>query len=116
MPRLGDRTEDTLTSGGTGDLTLSGTAPSGKVNFNSKFGLNATFCYVIDDGAGNWETGVGYLSATTTLVRATVRNSSTGSAVNFSAGAKVFCDALETYLERTQRGRSLAINRCQFSM
>lgn len=116
MPRLGDRVKDTTTGTGTGNLTLSGTAPTGFRDFNTVFGLNTSFPYVIDDGAGNWESGVGYLSASTTLVRSTVRNSSTGgAAIDFAAGSKtVFCDALEAYLERTQRGRNITINRCSY--
>jgi hypothetical protein len=107
MPRLGDRVKDTVSVGGAGNLTLSGIAPSGFRDFNTVFGLNATFPYAIDDGAGNWETGVGQLTASTTLVRVVVRNSSTGgTAITVAAGATVFCDALESYLERTQRGRN----------
>jgi hypothetical protein len=115
MPRLGDRVKDTSISIGAGDFTLSGVAPTGFTTFNTKFGLNDDFCYVIDDGAGNWESGVGYLSASTTLVRSIIRNSSTGSIISFTAGTKtVFCDALEAYLERTQRGRTMMMTTGRF--
>ena len=116
MPRLDDRVKDTTTSTGTGDITLSGTPPTGFKSFNAAFGLNATFCYVIDDGAGVWEIGIGYLSNSTTLVRSIFRGSSTGSVINFAAGQKtVFCDALSAYLERTQRGRTLMMTTGRFT-
>jgi hypothetical protein len=115
MPRLGDRVKDTSTTAGAGDFTLSGVPPTGFTSFNAKFGLNDDFCYVIDDGAGNWESGVGYLSAATTLVRSIIRNSSTGSIITFGVGSKtVFVDALESYLERTQRGRTMMMTTGRF--
>lgn len=86
-----DRVKDTTTSTGTGNLTLSGTAPTGFVNFNTAFGTGSAnkFQYVIDSSGGSeWEVGIGYLSASTTLVRETILASSTGSAVSFSAGTK----------------------------
>lgn len=87
-----DRVKDTTTSTGTGNLTLSGTAPSGFQNFNSAFGTNVLFYYAIAGGS-EWEVGEGYLSASTTLVRSDVKASSnSNAAVNFSAGTKdVFC-------------------------
>lgn len=87
-----DRVKDTTTSTGTGNLTLSGTAPTGFVNFNTAFGTGSgnTFQYVIDSSGGSeWEVGIGYLSASTTLVRSTIlASSNSGSAVSLSAGTK----------------------------
>jgi hypothetical protein len=89
-----DRVKDTTTTTGTGSLTLSGTAPTGYVNFNAAFGTNMYFHYTISSSGGSeWEVGTGYLSASTTLVRDSVQASSNaGAAVNLSAGTKdVFC-------------------------
>lgn len=87
-----DRVKDTTTTTGTGNLTLSGTAPTGFVNFNTAFGTGSgnTFQYVIDSlGGSEWEVGIGYLSASTTLVRSVIlASSNSGSAVSFSAGTK----------------------------
>ena len=97
MGAFSDRVQDTSTTTGTGNFTLSGTAPTGKVDFNTAFGTQQRFFYTIQGQSGSeWETGEGYLSASTTLVRDIVRASSnSGSAVNFSAGTKdVFCDAI----------------------
>lgn len=97
MPAFKDRVRDTTTTTGTGNVTLSGTAPTGLVDFNAAFGTNVPFYYTIQgQGSAEWETGVGYLSASTTLVRDRVTASSnSGSAVNFSIGTKdVFCDAV----------------------
>lgn len=109
MPRLGNRVKDVTTTTGTGNITLSGTAPTGYVNFNANFGLNTRFGYVISSTGAEWECGIGYLSASTTLVREVVRDSSnSGAAVSFSAGSKdVYCDILDTHMERASRGRNI---------
>lgn len=84
-----DRVKDTTTTTGTGNITLSGTAPSGYVTFGSVYATNDPFTYSIDDGAGNWEDGWGHLSASTTLVRDIVwRSSNSNALVSFAAGSK----------------------------
>lgn len=86
-----DRVKETTTTTGTGNLTTAGAA-TGFITFNTAFGTGSsnTFQYVIDSPTGSeWEVGVGYMSASTTLVRSTVlASSNSGSAVNFSAGTK----------------------------
>jgi hypothetical protein len=102
MPAYHDRVEDTTTSTGTGNVTLSGTAPTGRVTFNAAFGTNVRFGYVIQSAdESEWETGTGYLSASTTLVRETVsKSSNANAAVNFSAGTKsVFATLIGTEAE-----------------
>lgn len=103
-----DRVEDTTTSTGTGNLTLSGTAPSGRESFNTAFGVGPSFTYVVELGS-EWETGTGHLSASTTLVRDVVHGSSNAdSLVNFSAGTKkVYCDVPAAYIEALQ---TIAVN------
>lgn len=110
MTTFADRVKDTSTTTGTGNLTLAGSPPSGFVSFNSAFGTNVRFPYVIVGGA-EWECGYGYLSAATTLVRERVTASSnSGSAVNFSAGAKdVFCDATAAWLNVVEGAHSLSL-------
>jgi len=95
MAARDDRVKDTSTTTGTGDLTLSGAAPSGFQTFNATIGQNIMLEYAISGGA-EWETGFGYLSGATTLVRSIVAESSNaGALVNFSAGTKdVFCTLL----------------------
>lgn len=92
MSYFSDRVKDTTTTTGTGDITLSGTAPSGYESFNTAFGVGPKFYYAIVGGS-EWEVGIGYLSGSTTLVRFRVTASSNSdAAVNFSAGTKdVFC-------------------------
>lgn len=104
-----DRVKDTTTTTGTGNVTLSGTAPTGFQDFNTTFGTQVRFPYVIDGGTGEWEVGLGYLSASTTLVRELVQSSSNAAAlVNFSAGTKdVFCDVGGEYFSRNH-GRVLS--------
>lgn len=92
------RVKETSTTTGTGSITLAG-AVVGYQSFDDAFVVTDDyFYYCIEavDGngvpTGQWEEGIGHLSASTTLVRDTLLSSSTGSAVSFSAGTKnVFC-------------------------
>lgn len=94
MASFTDRVMETSTTTGTGDLTLAG-AVTGFRTCNAAFGTNVFFYYAVEsvDGSGvptgDWETGKGYLSGSTTFVRSEVRASSNAdAAVNFSAGTK----------------------------
>ena len=89
-----DRVMETSTTTGTGDITLAG-AVAGFRTFTSAIGLSVFFDYCIEAvdanaiPTGEWEVGEGYLSATTTLVRAVVGSSSNANAlVTLSAGTK----------------------------
>lgn len=87
---LANRVKETTTTTGTGNLTTAGAATNYQT-FNTAFGLNDRFKYWIVDSTNNvWETGIGYLSGTTTLVRETVLDNSSGTqtALNLSAGTK----------------------------
>lgn len=92
---IGDRIYETSTTTGTGNITLAG-AETNFVTFNSIFGTGNRFRYYIVDNTNNvWESGVGYLSASTTLVRESVFANSSGTTalISFSAGTKnVFND------------------------
>lgn len=89
-----DRVFETTTSTGTGTLTLAG-AIAGYRTFASVMATNDTCWYAVwgVDGAGaptgEWEAGLGTYSATNTLTRTTVLESSNaGSVVTLSAGTK----------------------------
>jgi hypothetical protein len=93
MAAVAPRVRETTTTTGTGNLTLAG-AVSNFQTFNSAFGLNVVFHYTIEDNTNNaWEEGEGYLTNSTTLVRARVITSTNSNAlVNFGSGTKaVFC-------------------------
>lgn len=86
---------ETSTSTGTGNFTLAGAIVDAAnyvygATFNSFYGTSHLFPYRIEDTAGNWELGEGYLSASTTLVRQNVFNNSLGTTakINFPSGAK----------------------------
>ena len=90
-----DRRMETSTTTGTGNITLAGAVTGYKALFGGKIVLNAFFDYCIEavDASGvptgEWETGEGYLSGSTTLVRSTVAESSNANAlVSFAAGTK----------------------------
>ena len=86
---LADRVQDTTTSTGTGNVTLSGSPPAGYQSFGAAIGNGNTTYYTINGGS-EWEVGIGtYVSAGTALSRDTVLSSSnSGNLVNFSAGTK----------------------------
>ena len=111
MPRFRDRVRDTTTSTGTGDITLSGTAAAACQTFANAYATGDRFNYAIVAQSGNeWETGTGYLSASTTLVRDVVEDGSSGlaTAVNFSAGTKdVFVTIGADWVETTNSGAIL---------
>jgi hypothetical protein len=95
-----DRVQETTTTTGTGNVTLAGVSDASYQSFNTAFGNGTSttakrFRYVIVDATNfAWEAGIGYLSASTTLVRETVTSSSnSGALVSFAAGTKtVFND------------------------
>lgn len=90
MIKFYDRVKETTTSTGTGDITLAG-AQTQFVSFSSRYAVNGdSFYYAIVGQTGSeWEVGRGYLSASTTLVRQQVFESSNSNlAVSFSAGTK----------------------------
>jgi hypothetical protein len=88
---------ETSTSTGTGDFTLAGawSVPDSFINgnrtFNSFYGLNHRFPYMIQDKSGNWEKGRGHLSGAAVLVRETVIDNSLGTTalIDFAAGDKL---------------------------
>ncbi|MEK9723447.1 MAG: hypothetical protein VW405_08180 [Rhodospirillaceae bacterium] len=118
MPKSADRVKDSTTTEGTGNLTLSGSAPTGFQSFNTAFGTDVRFYYAISSsGSAEWEVGVGYLSAATTLVRETVLESSNSdAAVNLSAGTKdVFCTIPSFQVQRAlSRTAALLLSKGNF--
>lgn len=90
MVAVANLVHETSSTTGTSDFTLSNV--SGKQSFNDAFGTGGTdafFYFISNRDASEWECGTGHLSASTTLVRDTVIDSSnSGSAVNFSVGTK----------------------------
>lgn len=89
MPAVADRVLETTTTTGTGNVTTLG-ATTGYQSINTAIGQNIYFYYEIrHQTLAEWELGIGYLSASTTLVRDQPRESTNGGAlVNFSAGTK----------------------------
>ena len=107
-----DRVMQTTTSTGTGNITPSGTIP-GFESFSTWMADGDTFDYVIyavdSAGAptGEWETGVGTWNAGV-IERTDFYNSSTGSAVSFSAGTKYVAVTISAYsFEEAMLGAAL---------
>ena len=110
MPAFRDRVKDTSTTTGTGAFTLSGTAPSGFQTFANAYATGTPFLYCIVGGA-EWETGTGYLTGATTMVRDTPAmdgSSGPGVLVSFSAGTKdVFVTVTAHWFEDADNGAIL---------
>ena len=93
MSTYAARVLETSTTTGTGNFTTAG-AVTGYRTFNTALGQNITTDYVIEGvdasgiPTGEWEEGEGYMSSSTTLVRATPSSGSAATPVNFSAGTK----------------------------
>lgn len=86
---LADRVQETTTTTGTTDFALGG-AVTGFQTFSSAIG-NGNTCYyaALLPNSSEWEVGLGTVGGGgTTLARTTIYASSTGGAVNFSAGQK----------------------------
>ncbi len=113
MSIYGDRVKETTTTTGTGDITLGGAASQFQ-SFNTKFGTQVPFAYAIVGQSGTeWETGRGYLSGSTTLVREFPEDGSAGVAtlVNFSSGTKdVFQTITAGDLQTDVMGSVLALS------
>ena len=124
-----NRVQETSTTSGTGSLTLAG-AETGFQTFNSAIGTDVRAVYWISDSTANvWETGVGYLSSSTVLVRETVTDNSSGTTSALSlAGNSVtvytsinsntsslyaFADATKTLIQASSR--YLAISSSSFT-
>lgn len=113
MPAYADRVKDTTTTTGTGAITLDDAPPTGYQSFNAGVGTGQWFTYAIV-GTSEWEVGLGYLSASTTLIRDTVYESSNSNAVvNFSAGTKtvILTWAANTAEAAQSMGVNYAMNR-----
>lgn len=101
----------TSTTTGTGTFTL--VSVNGKQDFNAAYGNGSAtdiFPYFISNqSAAEWERGWGHMSASTTLVRDTIKENSSGgtTAISFSAGTKdVVLDI--PALEQITRGSVIA--------
>lgn len=112
MSLVADRVKETSTTTGTGNVTLAGAA-AGYRTFNAAFGTSAPFYYVIQDANGTaWETGRGYLSASATLVREIVHQSTNGgAAINLSAGTHTVFAAVTEEAFHDIIGKAYAMSR-----
>jgi hypothetical protein len=112
--RNADRVRDTSTTTGTGNFTVSGSAPSSYITFSAipSLIIGDTFWYAIAHQTLNeYEVGLGTWQGSNAFTRTTVYSSSNaGSAVNFSAGTKdVFC-ALPQSQVGSGGGGTLTVN------
>ena len=86
-----DRVKETTTTTGTGNITLAG-AVAQYVAFSARYAVNSNdlfYYFIVGQTGTEWESGLGQLTASTTLQRTQVLESSnSNNLVNFSAGTK----------------------------
>jgi hypothetical protein len=111
-----DRVKETGT-GTNGNITLTG-AVAGFKTFASRFAAGAVGVYdpayyCITDSSDNWEVGKGYLSASTTFVRDSVKASSNADAlVTFNGTVEIFNTIPSERMEEIfTKGQTLAQSR-----
>lgn len=112
MDAVADRVKETTTTTGTGDITTAGAA-TGFQTFNTAIGTNKYFPYVLLDANGTaWETGKGYLSASTTLKRTRIyASTNSNNAISLSTGTHtIFIDATGKYF-LNMTGKMLAMSK-----
>jgi hypothetical protein len=111
MQRCHDRTKETTTSIGTGDIALLG-AVSQFVAFSTNFVIGEPLYYAIVGQTGTeWEVGRGEMLTSSSIRRIQVFESSSGNAlVNFSAGTKDIFSTIpsERIEEIYTKGQSVA--------
>ena len=113
---ISSNVRETTTTTGTGAITLEGASENGRT-FSSQKAISERFPYYIDDRAGNFEEGVGYLSASTTLVREKPIDGSAALPVSFAAGTKqVFIGASTANLVKDALGFSAIANNVKFML
>jgi len=87
-----ERVKDTTATTGTGNITLSGTPPTGCRPLADCGTTGATFTYVLEGNtAGEWEVGVGTITAANTFSRSPTASSNAGALVNLTSGATFAC-------------------------
>jgi len=84
---INDRVKETSTTTGTGTLSLAG-AVTGFETFSSAIGNGNTTYYAIVNSNGEFEVGLGTVSAAALARTTIISSSNSDSAVNFSAGTK----------------------------
>lgn len=89
---IADRIKDTSTTTGTGDITVSGTAPTGYRTISTLGGVGTTFPYLITNAdESQWEVGKGTMTGANSFSRSVQASSNAGAAVNFSGTLTVTC-------------------------
>ena len=85
-----DRVSDTTTTTGTGNITVSGIAPTGYRALSTVLSISDTFYYCIQSQTtSEWEAGVGTYASSNVFSRTTIlASSNNGNLVVFSAGVK----------------------------
>ena len=94
-----DRIKDTTTTTGTGNITVTGTAPTGFRPFSTFSTVTPDYFHCAIVGTSQWEISRCHMISSTVMVRDELLSSSTGSTVSFSAGTKtVFATLASSWL------------------
>jgi hypothetical protein len=110
MPHItADRVKDTTTTTGTGDITVSGSAPSGFRTLSAVLTADGDTCWAAIEGGAEWEVCLLTRVSANVYSRGTpLSSSNAGAAVNFSAGTKNVFNTLPAN-EVVSTGASLGV-------
>ena len=93
MPKTADRVQDSSTTTGVGNFTLSGTPSSGYQAFGTVFSTGDVIYYaIVQTSSTEWEVGVGTMLSSTSFSRNIILDGSSGpgTLVNFTGNTVVF--------------------------
>lgn len=109
MPRFADRVKETVSgTPGTGSITFGGAVSKYQTWANGFPDRPTAVGYAIEDGTA-WEVGLGTLNSTgTQMTRDRLRSSSTGSFLNLTSAAVVFCTPSSEMIDNSNIGQVVA--------
>lgn len=110
MPNvIADRVADTSITTGTGDIAVSGSAPTNFRTFSVVMAVGDwAYVCVAHQTSNEWQVGKYTYSASNTLTLDRFISSSTGSQISFSAGTK------DVFLDNSAEGIAFAFSRSIF--
>lgn len=92
MAKLGNRARMTVSSTGTGPVTLNLAVAGFQTFLDAGLSDSDQVRYVIEDASNAWEIGVGTLSnSSTVMARSVEESSNSGNLLNLTSAAEVFC-------------------------
>lgn len=100
MAKLGNRARMTVSSTGTGPVTLNLAVAGFQTFLDAGLSDSDQVRYVIEDASNGWEIGIGTLSnSSTVMARSVEESSNSGNPLNLTSAAEVFCGVTASDLD-----------------